>query len=244
MYLSINSNYVKKYKMINKIKYSDHFDPYFLLLAIFSSCLVIAQFLAAKLIKLDIPSVGVLVFPSGILAYGVTFLCTDVISEVWGKKRASITVFCGLLAVVTSLILIKLSMALPAKPGWMMTEPFNEISSMIVRVTFGSIAAYLVSQYHDVFMFHFLKKATKGRFLWLRNNISTILSQLLDTVIFVVIAFYGKIDMAGLIALITGQFFVKIVIAMFDTPFVYLLVKLIRKHIHKQEILEAAIDPQ
>ncbi len=225
-----------------KSNYIDHLDPYFILLAVFSSCLVIAQFLAAKLVKLDIPSIGVLIFPSGILAYGVTFLCTDVISEIWGEKRASVTVFCGLLAVITSLILIKLSMMLPAKPGWMMTEPFNEIAEMIVRVTLASIVAYLVSQYHDVFMFHFLKKATKGRFLWLRNNISTVLSQLIDTVIFVLIAFYGKIDKAGLIALITGQFLVKFAIAVIDTPLAYLLVNLIRKHIARRETMESAIE--
>ena len=228
--------------MLKIDKYSDHFDPYYVLLAVFSACLVIAQFLAAKLVMFDLPMIGVLIFPSGVLAYGVTFLCTDVISEVWGKKRAEITVLCGLIAVITSLILIKISMSLPVKPDWMMTEPFSEISSMIVRVTLASIVAYMVSQYHDVFMFHFLRQATKGRFLWLRNNVSTILSQLLDTVIFVVIAFYGKIDMAGVMALITGQFFVKIVIAMFDTPLAYLLVGIIRKQIAKKGRTEAAID--
>ncbi|MCH8010545.1 MAG: queuosine precursor transporter [Candidatus Marinimicrobia bacterium] len=94
------------------------------------------------------------------------------------------------------------------------------------RITIASIIAYLISQFHDVWLFHLLKKRFKHRHLWLRNNISTFLSQTLDTNIFIIIAFYGD---RTLLPLIGGQLVVKWLMTVADTPFVYLLVGRMKK---------------
>jgi hypothetical protein len=93
----------------------------------------------------------------------------------------------------------------------------------------ASLVAYVCSQYHDVWAFHFWKRVTSARFLWLRNNASTIVSQLLDSVVFITIAFYGSMP---LVPLIVGQWVVKVGIAVLvDTPLVYLLVYLLRRRL-------------
>jgi hypothetical protein len=92
----------------------------------------------------------------------------------------------------------------------------------------ASLTAYLFSQYHDVWAFHFWKRVTTERFLWLRNNASTIVSQLLDSVVFITIAFYGSLPV---MPLIFGQWVVKVGIALLDTPFVYLLVYVVRRRL-------------
>jgi uncharacterized integral membrane protein (TIGR00697 family) len=92
----------------------------------------------------------------------------------------------------------------------------------------ASLVAYLCSQYHDVWAFHFWRRVTNARFLWLRNNASTIVSQLLDSVVFITIAFYGRMPV---VPLILGQWVVKVGIAVLDTPLVYLLVYLLRQRL-------------
>lgn len=204
-------------------------DAFYMLLTIFISCLVIAQLLATKLIAIAIPYSGSLVFPGGVIAYAITYWCTDVISEVWGRTKASFTVFCGLIANLAILLLIQVTRLLPAQPGWELTSAFDQVSGMITRVTVASVVAYILSQYHDVWLFHQLKRMSKDRLLWLRNTASTSISQIIDTIIFILIAFYGKMPMSGIIALVIGQSIVKLMIAVSDTPFVYLAVWILKK---------------
>ena len=109
---------------------------------------------------------------------------------------------------------------------WNKEQEFAAILGSTTRIIIASMIAYLISQFHDVWLFHLLKKRFKHRHLWLRNNISTFLSQTLDTTIFIVIAFYGD---RPLLPLIGGQLVVKWLIAVTDTPFVYLLVGKIKQ---------------
>ncbi|MBU0662749.1 queuosine precursor transporter, partial [Candidatus Micrarchaeota archaeon] len=100
-----------------------------------------------------------------------------------------------------------------------------------LRIFIASIAGFLFSQLHDVWAFHYWKQKTQGKFLWLRNNASTIVSQLIDTVLFMFIAFYAvtpKHDVSYIIALIIPYYLLKVVVAILDTPFVYLGVNWLR----------------
>ncbi|RLG68080.1 MAG: VUT family protein, partial [Methanobacteriota archaeon] len=106
------------------------------------------------------------------------------------------------------------------------TKSFAEVLGPAPRIVAASMVAYLVSQHHDVFAFHFWKKKTGGKHLWIRNNASTVVSQLVDSVIFITLAFYG---VTPLLPLIFGQWVVKMFIAVMDTPFCYLACKLIEK---------------
>jgi len=201
-------------------------DPYVVLLTVYISGLVIAQILASKLTSIRLPLVGHLTFTGGELAYCLTFFATDIIAEIWGKRRAAMTVLCGLIANILILALIRITLLLPPAPFWDGDEAFRAIVGATSRITVASIIAFLISQFHDVWMFHLIKGLTRGRFLWLRNNLSTALSQTIDTVIFTVLAFSG---VAPILPLIIGKLTIKLLLAAADTLPVYLAVGFIRR---------------
>lgn len=191
------------------------------LASVFSGSLVIAAVISSKII-----TIGGIVLPAGILAYSITFVASDVVSEIWGKEKAKQVVLGGFAALVVCLGLIQLALAWPGAVFWDNHEAYDSVLGATPRIIIASLAAYLVSQNHDVWAFHFWKKRLGGRHLWLRNNLSTSTSQIIDSVIFITIAFYGVMP---IIPLIMGQFLIKILIAFLDTPVVYFLVWLIRR---------------
>ncbi|MCF8107196.1 MAG: queuosine precursor transporter [Desulfohalobiaceae bacterium] len=191
------------------------------LTALFAGSLVIAAVLAGKII-----AVGGIFVPAGVLAYCVTFVCTDVINEIWGREKANQVVLAGFGTLVVSLVLIQLALSWPAAPFWENQEAFALILGTTPRIILGSLVAYLLSQLHDVWSFDFWKKATSGRHLWFRNNCSTVVSQLIDSTVFISIAFYGQMPV---VPLIWGQWVVKLAIAALDTGLVYLLVWYLRQ---------------
>lgn len=189
--------------------------------ALFSAALVSASILASKIITV----MGFFV-PAGILAYSVTFIITDVSGELYGKKTTDTIVLSGFISLITAFFLMQISIVLPSAPFWANQDSYVSVIGSTSRIILASLAAYLVSQYHDVWLFHTLKKLTGGKHLWLRNNISTAVSQFMDSFIFIVIAFYGVMPVWPLIL---GQWVIKMMIALLDTPIVYLLVNVIRK---------------
>ena len=138
----------------------------------------------------------------GVLPYPVTFLCTDLISELYGRARANAVVWVGLLLNAWVLLILWIGGILPgsetidAATGMLATDEagrvpvFYEVRAFAFGATIASMAAYLMAQFTDVWMFHFWKKLTKGRHLWLRNNGSTLASQLIDTVAVVLITWW------------------------------------------------------
>ncbi|MFQ5867531.1 MAG: queuosine precursor transporter [bacterium] len=193
---------------------------YILLIAIFVGGLVIAGVLASKIVN-----VAGLTVPAGVLAYSITFPITDIICEVWGRKRGKYVVFSGFMTLLVVLGLIRLALLWPRAPFWTQEEAFARILGSTSRIIIASFIAYLVSQYHDIWAFHFWRKVTKGKYLWLRNNASTFVSQFIDTSIFITIAFYGSMPV---FTLIKGQYIIKLLIAILDTPVVYCGVWLIK----------------
>jgi len=202
---------------------NDHW--YSIWLSVFVACITISSILANKIISI----MGIFV-PAGVIAYSVTFIATDVISEVWGKERAKYAVFGGFIALFIVFALIQISLIWPKAPFWHNDTAFESILGSTSRIIIASLTAYLISQMHDVWAFHFWKRLTKNRHLWLRNNLSTAVSQFLDSVIFVTIAFYGVMPIWPLIY---GQWIIKCLIAVLDTPIIYGFVLMIqRKPVH------------
>ena len=191
------------------------------LTALFVGALTIAAVLAAKIIV-----VGPFAVPAGVLAYSITFACTDVVSEIYGRARAQQVVLAGLATLVVVLVLIQLALLWPAAPFWQQGPAFEAVLASGSRIVLASIAAYVVSQLADVYLFAWLRARTGGRQLGLRNNVATMLSQLLDSAIFVTIAFAGVFPV---LPVIFGQWAVKLAIALLDTPVVYLAVALLRR---------------
>ena len=199
------------------------------LATLFTTCLLVANILAVKLI-----SIGGWVVPAGIIAYPLTFLFTDVIAELYGRKIASRVVWVGFGANLLMVVLVFGGRLLPPAPFWEGQPAYESILGMVPRIVLASMIAYLISQHHDVFAFHFWRQKTKARFLWLRNNASTMVSQGLDTGLFITIAYWGVYSTETLTNMLLHQYIIKLAIAVCDTPFCYLLVALLKGKVKEQ----------
>lgn len=186
---------------------------------IWLNCFFIASLLMANIVAGKIVSVGCFVLPAAVVAYPITFLCTDIIGEIWGEQEANTTVKRGFFLQIFALVLLYLAILLPpAAFAREYQEQFAVVLSSSARFVLASLCAYVASQHCDVKLFHGLKrKFCKQK--WLRNNLSTMTSQLLDTAIFITVAFYGTVP--NLLVMIGSQYIVKFCMALLDTPFFY-----------------------
>ncbi len=179
------------------------------------------------------------VIPAGLLAYPVTFLATDLISELYGRRRAQSVVWVGFIMNVFMLSLMWLGHRLPDASGVSgAATTFDTVYRFMKPNVIASMVAYLVAQSVDVQAFHFWKRLTKGKHLWLRNNASTTFSQVIDTVLILSILYAtgglgADVDSVGsLISLMVASYTFKFAFALVDTPFCYLGVYLLKHRIH------------
>ena len=206
----------------------------FTLLGLYVAVLVAANAAGSKII-----AVGQLAASATVFAYAISFLVTDIASEIYGRKTANQFVIVGFFGVVLAVIFFRV--AFIARPAEFYTDQgaFEAVFRTSPRLLAGGFIAYLVSQFFDIAIFHKIRAATKGRFMWLRNNGSTMISQFIDSIIFIFVAFYGVVD--DIMALVLGQYLIKMGIAIADTPIMYGLVALIRRSdpsVNKAEILD------
>ena len=192
---------------------------------LFVTFLVVANIIAVKLI-----AIGSWVLPVAVIAYPFTFMVTDAISEVYGRKTASRVVWLGFAMSLVMTLLVYVAKVIPPAGFWGGQDAYNTILGAVPRIVLGSMVAYVVSQHHDVVAFHLWRRATGGRFLWLRNNASTFVSQAVDTLLFITIAFAGTVPNSVLWNMVGTQYVVKLIIALVDTPLVYGLVGIIRRY--------------
>lgn len=175
------------------------------------------------------------VLTSGILTYPLTFLLTDLVAEIWGTRRARFMVLSGFGMSLLMLGILQLAIALPAAPIWAQPEHgFADGASMQgafaatfanpAILAFASMLAYLVAQLFDVRLYHFWWKVTGGKHMWLRNNGSTWISQMVDTVIVNGIFLRFGLDMAwdDIREVILAVYLCKVMLALVDTPLIYL----------------------
>ena len=246
---------------------------YVLLSSLFVTILVLTNIIGTKLFVLTLPEFlyqGLsfalqgreLTLTTGILTYPLTFWFTDVVSEIYGKKRADLMVFYGFLASLLMLGIITVARAVPAADIWRIGPEFAQFfnpkyyaydaagklagvqspaSQAAYSFTFdapgillfSSMLAYLTAQLTDNYLFHFWRRVTKGKHLWLRNNGSTSISQLLDTIIVnsIFLHFYWKLPWNTILEIILSVYVVKLFMALMDTPLIYLGTGLIKKYL-------------
>ena len=193
------------------------------------NCVFITSLLIANVVSSKVVTFGAFVVPAAIVAYPLTFLMTDVIGEIWGKQEANKTVKIGFFCQLLALLLIGLAVALPVAPFADNQAEFKSVLLSTFRVTGASMVAYLCSQTWDVWVFHKLRdkyiakhgSVKGGRWIW--NNGSTMTSQIIDTAIFITIAFYGTVP--SILTMVISQYVVKWVYALLDTPFFYLMTR-------------------
>ncbi|MAG22172.1 MAG: hypothetical protein CL943_02610 [Candidatus Diapherotrites archaeon] len=194
--------------------------------------LFVASLVAANLLSLKVASFGIFEASVGILVFPILFLITDVVEEVHGKGKAKEFVYIALATLVFILVVTAIAVILPAASRSFITDAeYSKIFGTTLRIFVASIIGFFFSQMHDVWAFNFWKEKTGGKHLWLRNNASTIVSQFIDTTLFMFLAFYAispKFDVAYTFALIIPYWLIKVLFALLDTPFVYLGVKWLR----------------
>ena len=209
---------------------------YLILAGLFITSLVASNLIFTKIFywyPFDINLMGVKLFELsvGILPYPLTFLITDLISEIYGQKKADQVVITGIFASVFSILLIFISSQVPAIEGSPIDDTtFNNVFLNAPLAVLASMLTYLFAQFIDIRVYHFWKRLTNGKHLWLRNNFSTFTSQFVDTFTIVsLLIIFEILPQDKFLVLIVSGFLFKVMVAIFDTPLLYLCVWLFRK---------------
>lgn len=222
---------------------------YLILGILFITSLVVSNLIFKKFFyyhPFDISIFGVKLFEIsvGILPYPITFLITDLISEIYGKKKANEVVVGGIFASFFAMGIIYVANAAPATE-WspVSDELFSTVFGSTAIAVLASMLAYLFAQFVDIQIYHFWKRITQGKHLWLRNNFSTFLSQFIDTTtVLVLLCSFGEIEWDLFGGLLLAGFLFKVLIAALDTPFLYLGVYWFRKRFNLKITQEIDLD--
>ena len=201
---------------------------YIFLSAIFIASLVTCNLIANKFVTVDL-GFKVFIVSAGILPYPLTFLVTDLISELYGQKKANLVVFSGFVASMFVLLFLWLGGQFNAIPSSIVNDDiYSSVFQNAWRIIAASMIAYLFAQFIDVRIFHFWKRLTNGKHLWLRNNGSTIASQLVDTTLVIMILFLGVWESDQIISAIIDGWLFKMLMAAIDTPIIYVIIHLLK----------------
>ena len=212
--------------LVNKMKLKDQL--YIVLVGIFIASLITCNLIANKFVTVDL-GFKVFIVSAGILPYPLTFLVTDLISEIYGQKRANLVVFSGFIASMFVLLFLWLGAQFNAIPSSIVgDETYNSVFQNAWRIIAASMIAYLFAQFVDVRIFHFWKKLTNGKHLWLRNNGSTVASQLIDTTLVVCILFLGVWNGDQIFQAIIDGWLFKMLMAFIDTPIIYGIIYMLK----------------
>ncbi len=204
---------------------------------VFAIALVVSNMVAAKTIATGFTLFGTaVVVPSAVICYFITFLMTDVVGEIWGRKEAQLIVKWGFVCQVIACVLIAIAQVLPAANPEMQGS-YEMLLGQNVVFVIASLLAYLTSQSWDVFVFHkirgfFLSRGKSSAWRWVWNNASTMSSQAIDTVIYITVAFgigmewaFDTAMLPTLLAMMVGQYVCKFILAALDTPVFYFLTR-------------------
>ena len=208
---------------------------YIILSGIFIASLVTCNLIANKFVSVDL-GFKTFIVSAGILPYPITFLITDILSEIYGRKMTNRVVLSGFFASIIVLFFLWLG----SQPSALATSPVSDNTYDTVfrnawRVMAASMTAYLSAQFLDVRLFHFWKKLTNGRHLWLRNNASTVGSQLVDTTLVISVLFVGVWSTGDIFRAIVDGWLFKILCAFIDTPIFYFLSYRLKKEFNLKQ---------
>lgn len=195
-------------------------------LAIYLTSLMAANTLGLKIM----PFLWGLHLSVGVFMFPVVFLATDVIGEIYGKRMARLFVLAGFVSTALFILYSFISLAMPwAAAGAWVHESYNTVFGISVRIAIASLVAFVIAEYQDVFAFFFFREKWGTKFFWLRSNLSNLWSQFLDTVIFMVIAFYGVYSNEALVSLIISWWLFKVAMGVLYTPLSYVGLWLLRE---------------
>ena len=192
--------------------------------AMFIAALITCNIIANKFVTIDL-GFKVFTISVGVLPYPITFLITDILSEIYGRRKTNAVVLSGFLASGFVLFILWLGNQFNAIDASIVSDSqYETVFANTGRVILASMTAYLFAQLIDVRLFHFWKKKTKGKHLWVRNNFSTIFSQLVDTTLVVFVLFVGELSLNTMTGYILDGWLFKVLVALVDTLFIYLII--------------------
>lgn len=204
--------------------YGGYSQWFVIVVAVFVTCLIVANVTAVKLVSI----VG-LILPAGVIIFPISYIVGDVLTEVYGFRKARRVIwlgfFCNLLAVAA----IWLGGILPAAPFWDAQGAYERILGYVPRLLVASFLAYLVGEFANSIVLAKMKVATNGRWLWSRTIGSTLVGQGLDSLVFVFVAFFGTIPLAALISAVVAQWIFKSLYEAAATPLTYLVVNTLKR---------------
>lgn len=221
--------------MSEKTRKNRAFALYLLLGGLFITALVTCNLIANKFVTVDL-GFKTFVLSAGVLPYPITFLMTDILSEVFGRRKTNAVVIVGFAASLFVLFMLFLGSVFPAIPQSPVSdEYYDTVFQNSWRVITASMVAYLTAQLIDIRLFHFWKRLTKGKQLWLRNNASTVVSQLVDTTLVVFVLFVGNLPFETMTSFILDGWLFKVLAALADTLIIYFLIWIIRRQFNLKQ---------
>ncbi len=209
--------------------YARRYERPDLLIALYVTFILVAQILAVKVSSFNL---GFATFfaPSGVLVFSITYLLADIVNEKFGRAETYRMIFIAFISQVAMVFFFWLGVRFPPAPFWTMQEVWANIFGLVPRITLASWVAFLASENFDAYVFDWFKKLTQGKHLWSRNVLSSIPALLLDSMIFVPLAFFGT--GLPLLPLITGQVAVKWLVGFLNIPFMYFNAWVMFSHKH------------
>lgn len=201
-----------------------HSTWFVLVVAVFITCLLTANIISVKLISL-----WGLVVPAGVIIFPISYICGDVLTEVYGFHRARIVIWLGFVCNLLAVMGIVATQMLPGAGFWDAQAAYERILGFTPRLLIASFCAYLVGEFVNSYVLAKLKLLTEGRMLWMRTIGSTLIGQGLDSLIFLMVAFAGALPVGALMTAIVTQWVVKVAYEVLATPFTYGAVNFLKR---------------
>jgi uncharacterized integral membrane protein (TIGR00697 family) len=195
-----------------------------IVVAVFVTTLISANITAVKLVE-----VFGLILPAAVIVFPISYICGDVLTEVYGYRATRRVIWLGFLCNLLVVVAIYLGQVLPAASFWEAQEAYERVLGYTPRLLTASFVAYLVGEFANAIVLAKMKVATNGRFLWSRTIGSTLVGQGLDSLVFITLAFVGTIPASGLLAAIVTQWLVKSAYEASATPLTYLVVNRLKR---------------
>lgn len=197
-----------------------------IVVALFITVLLISNLVSTKLIS--IPGLD-LVIDGGTILFPVAYILGDIITEVYGLKKAKLVILCGFMAMLLMSVMVYIVQIAPPAQDWGNQAAYEVILGLVPRIMIGSLVAYLVGETLNSYIMSKMKTASKGRHFWARALGSTVIAALVDTIVFSTIAFYGIIPVDALVGLITTVYVIKLAVEVLVLPITYKIVRTIKK---------------
>jgi uncharacterized integral membrane protein (TIGR00697 family) len=211
--------------MTNQQRETAHYSIWFILVVvIFITCLITANIVAVKLVD-----IAGLILPAGIVIFPISYIVGDVMTEIYGYRRARRVIWLGFFCNLVVVVGIVIGQALPAAGFWDGQAAYDRILGYTPRLLIASFIAFLVGEFANSYVLSRMKVATQGRWLWARTISSTLVGQGLDSFIFIFIAFWGTSPESALLSAMVTQWLVKVVYEAAVTPLTYVVVNFIKR---------------